>query len=105
VAFKFRDTSFGFLVSGFEIQDASFGFQNWGILMSRLLKNSNTQELIINVNFILKPNLIALIAAASFFIIAIAKIFNRLLHRVRNNKKDIAESRFPAPKKNSHKNL
>ncbi|MFC4687238.1 hypothetical protein ACFO4P_09880 [Epilithonimonas pallida] len=43
------------------------------------------------------PNLIlncklAPIATASFFVIAIADLFNRLLHFVRNDKKDIVES-------------
>ncbi|HEX7870038.1 MAG TPA: hypothetical protein VF455_07980 [Chryseobacterium sp.] len=35
---------------------------------------------------------IAPIAATSFFVIAIAGNFNRLLHLVRNDKKDTAES-------------
>jgi hypothetical protein len=37
--------------------------------------------------------ILALIATASFFVIAIAEKFNGLLHFVRNNKKDIVESR------------
>lgn len=35
---------------------------------------------------------IAPIAAASFFVIAIVEKFNRLLHFIRNDKKDTAES-------------
>ena len=40
---------------------------------------------------------IALMGTASFFVIAIVEIFNVLLQVVRNDKKDIVDSRFPAP--------
>lgn len=39
---------------------------------------------------------LALMEAASFFVIAIAEKLYRLLHAVRNDKKDTADSRFPA---------
>ena len=42
---------------------------------------------------------IALMGTASFFVIAIAKKFNRLLHFVRNDKKDIVESGIKLLKK------
>jgi len=43
-------------------------------------------------DFIKLSEIIAPIAAASFFVIAIAEKFQILLHFVRNDKKDTAES-------------
>ncbi|MCW3170205.1 hypothetical protein OMO38_16885, partial [Chryseobacterium sp. 09-1422] len=39
---------------------------------------------------------LALMGTASFFVIAIADKFNLLIRVVRNDKKDIVDSRFPA---------
>ena len=45
---------------------------------------------------------IALMGTASFFVIAIVEIFNVLLQVVRNDKKDIVDSRLQASVKNTN---
>jgi hypothetical protein len=42
--------------------------------------------------FVLQTKSIAPIGTASFFVIAMSEWFNRLLHFVRNDKKDIVDS-------------
>jgi hypothetical protein len=50
-------------------------------------------------NLILQTKSIAPIGAASFFVIAMSEWFNKLLHFVRNDEKDIADSGIKLPKK------
>jgi len=50
-------------------------------------------------NFVLQTKSIAPIGTASFFVIAMGKLFNRSLHFVRNDKKDIVDSGIKLQKK------